>query len=1259
MRRVAWGLAALLVLLAGLVAAGVWMTTTAGGFRWLTETVAALSGGRLKFEGVDGHLGAPLGIRKLTLVTDTQRIEIERLRLEWQPRALWQRRVEVDLLAAQAMRISILKKDPTPPALPASLRLPLDVRVHAIDLARLDFVEAGASMTFSNLRARLDGTGERYRLSGATLETPWADIGGQIDLGKDAPFALRGQVDAVRRAPLPVTARLELSGELAALEFQLNAAAEDMRFLASGEAAPFAKVRLPRLLVAGEGIDPRRFAADAPSADLAFSGIFEGQPGERLLGAFSLSNQLAGRLDQDRLPLANLTGAVFGDSTRADVSDLVIDLGAAGQFTGDGQWRDGRFTVNLESPRLDLAGLHRDLNATRMRAVLQLAGDAARQTLGGEVTETWGQGRFILSHADATLRLESANFRGQAGRLAAQGELRLDAGRAFSAEFDATQINPARFGKFPRGRLNARGKASGALAPELRLQSQFTLPPGELEGRPVKGQGRLRYESRHLADADIDLDLAGNLAKVKGAFGRAGDRLTWDIDAPALARLKLGLGGRLSSAGSVSGDPAALQIEAVAAASGLRLPGDIAADALDLQLDLQAATSGAFNGRLDARGVTLAGQRLSVVSADLQGRRNDHTLTLDARMPDWQVTASLAGGLDEQQIWRGKLNQAAARGPWPMQLTAPATLLLSRERQQVSDLALTLAGGRLSVEQFSRQGTQLASRGALANLPLAPLLALLETEPPFTTDLRVDGGWNLRAGDSLDGQLRLRRQSGDVRMKEPAQSLGLTTLALDLDAVASHVTAHIEAASREAGQLRADGQATVLRAGAFFTLPRTAPLAWTAQLDVPDLRLVRLFIPVGIRADARLNAQLTGSGTLAAPRIDGRIAAEKIRFTMPDEGVAITDGTLKLILDDDRVRVQEGVLKGQSGRILVSGEARLRDPQAGLALTFEKFAATNRSDRRVIISGVSQLNLDLKRLQLTGELTADRARLETPEASRPRLSEDVVVAGRPPREKSAARRIPLLLDLKLNLGNDFLFKGGGLDARLGGQLRVFTANDVLRQDRPEGERLAAYPSRVLRGEGRIQVETGRYAAYGQSLDIERGVLSFIGPIDNPGIDVLAVRKTPTVKAGVQVRGTVQRPLVTLYSDPALPDTEKLSWLVLGHGLETGEQQEFALLQLAAGALLGRAESVGMQAQLAEALRIESFGVRAGEGEDLSSTVVSVGKRLSSRTMLSYEQSLAGLSQVVKVLYQLSPHVRLEAQAGQQSSFDVFYTREYD
>jgi translocation and assembly module TamB len=202
-------------------------------------------------------------------------------------------------------------------------------------------------------------------------------------------------------------------------------------------------------------------------------------------------------------------------------------------------------------------------------------------------------------------------------------------------------------------------------------------------------------------------------------------------------------------------------------------------------------------------------------------------------------------------------------------------------------------------------------------------------------------------------------------------------------------------------------------------------------------------------------------------------------------------------------------------------------------------------------------------------------------------------------------------------------------------------------------------NQALLGEGTIQVAKGRYAAYGQSLDIARGVLRFAGPVGNPGIDVLAVRKTSTVTAGVQVSGTVQRPLVTLYSDPAMADTDKLAWLVLGHGLENGGQEEYALLQVAAGALLNQAESVNMQSKLAEALHIDSVGVRAGSGEGLATTVVSVGKRLSSRATLSYEQSIDGLSQVVKILYQVSPHVRLEAQAGQPSSFDAFYTLEFD
>lgn len=1230
----------MLMVVAGLLAATLGVLNTSSGFRWLVGTASTFSGGQLAVEGVTGHLGAPIGFQKLVVSTDTQRITLTGGQLEWQSRALLQRQLRIELLAVQQVRVEILKKDPTPPQLPDSLRLPVEVHVAAWDVAQLDVVESGQTLSFKQLRGRVDDTGDRYTLA-AAISTPWAEVDGQLGIQKDAPFDLLGRVAAARKLPLPVQATLELTGQLAAIRFQLDAQAEKMNAMAMGEIAPFAQVRLPKLLVSGHGIDPRQFAADAPQADLAFSGVFEGQPGERLLGTFSLANQQAGRLDQNRLPLASLTGAVLGDSAHADFSALTIDLGAAGQFAGEGQWRDGRFSVSLNSPSLNLAGMHRDLYPTRMRTTLQVSGDAAGQTLAADFTETWGEGRFVLSHAAAAVRLQEATFSGQVGKLTASGSVQLDASRAFAATFDATQINPARLGDFPRARLNAQGEVSGALLPELRLQAQFTLPPGELEGRPVKGQGRLRYANKHLSDTDIDIDLAGNRAQLKGAYGRVGDRLVWDINAPALARLNLGLAGRLTSSGSATGEPMQPQIDAQLEASGLRLPGEVAADSLSLQLKMQAAATGVFNGQLEARGVQVAGQRISAARVSVQGRRNAHTLVLDAKLPDWNVVASLAGGLDADQIWRGQLNQAEVQGTWPMRLSAPAALVLGRDQQQVSNLSLTLADGKISDVHFSRQGAQLSTRGSLSNLPLAPLLGFLEQKPPFTTDLRMNGDWDLRMGNTVEGQARLVRQSGDVRFTDPALSLGLTTLGLDLVAASNRVTTRLEVVTREAGSAQAEGSATLVRVGDNFTLPRSAPLTWTGTLNVPDLRLVKAFLPVGVRLDAWLAAQLAGSGSLAAPRVSGQVEASRIRFAMPEEGVAIIDGTLKLALNDDRVRVEQGELKGQSGRIVVSGEAQLKNPQAGLTLTFEKFAATNRSDRRVIVSGVTQLNLDTQRLQLTGELTADRARLEMPESSRPTLSSDVVVVGRPPREKPAAQRYPLALDLSLKLGQDFLFKGAGLDARLGGQLRVFTANQT------------------LRGEGTIKVEEGRYAAYAQTLDIERGVLRFGGPIDNPGLDVLAVRKTPTVKAGVQVGGTVQRPVVKLYSDPALPDTEKLSWLVLGHGLDNVGQQEFVVMQVAAAALLSQADSVSFQSKLADTLGIDSFDVRSGGGEDLTSTVVSVGKRLSSRATLSYEQSLDGLSQVVKVLYQLTPRIRLEAQAGQQSSFDAFYSREYD
>ena len=96
-------------------------------------------------------------------------------------------------------------------------------------------------------------------------------------------------------------------------------------------------------------------------------------------------------------------------------------------------------------------------------------------------------------------------------------------------------------------------------------------------------------------------------------------------------------------------------------------------------------------------------------------------------------------------------------------------------------------------------------------------------------------------------------------------------------------------------------------------------------------------------------------------------------------------------------------------------------------------------------------------------------------------------------------------------------------------------------------------------QGVIQASDGTYKAYGQKLVIERGSLAFTGPVDNPRLDIQAMRpqsataSSSDVKVGVLISGTAQDPRVRLYSEPPMSETEKLSWLVLGRDLASAAE----------------------------------------------------------------------------------------------------------
>jgi translocation and assembly module TamB len=119
-----------------------------------------------------------------------------------------------------------------------------------------------------------------------------------------------------------------------------------------------------------------------------------------------------------------------------------------------------------------------------------------------------------------------------------------------------------------------------------------------------------------------------------------------------------------------------------------------------------------------------------------------------------------------------------------------------------------------------------------------------------------------------------------------------------------------------------------------------------------------------------------------------------------------------------------------------------------------------------------------------------------------------------------------------------------------------------------------------------------------------------------------------------VLGTALAPRITLVSQPAVPDTEKLSWLVLGQGLSNASQGDANALQAAAGALLAEGTKAGVQGKLASAFGLDT--VSFGTSQDsLQHHIVTVGKRISSNLYVTYQQALDSASSAISLFYTVS------------------------
>jgi len=942
-----------------------------------------------------------------------------------------------------------------------------------------------------------------------------------------------------------------------------------------------------------------------------------------------LTSPLALRINAD---LQDLTGTPAGDIriTHGDqhLHAQVQGPGATDSLTLTLDWQ------NLAWPVDGLPVVTSDSGSGWLKGSpdsyqLGLAASLRNQQIDGAV---YAAGRGDTSSLQlSALQLESA-----AGTAEAAGHVSWSPTVNWDADVTLADLDPGHWLPEWSGNIGGSVTAAGSVDNGRNAaRIDITSVHGTIRNYPVALHGQLDWHDESLMLNAVELSSASSRITAHGSINDTLS-LDWRLDSPDLAELIPDAGGRLQLDGRLSGRHDAPRIEAHASGQALSL-ANIQIGKIDGSVDVAVRQPWQSQGNVTLE--NLQWNEHSVHKLTLNSDRQH--LSLQASAAEGDIDLILVGKANDSG-WQGRISRADIHSPiikdWQLESAADI---------RIDDLSsMTLAplcwrgqeDGRLCLS-LSRQDNdwQAALNGSA--LPLALAGAYLPE------DVRIDGQATLVAGihtqaSMLFGQARAQLSGGQISFpvySGERSEWNFQTGQLTIDVDEQGLRAKTELAINSTDRVDASVEFPDMRLPHIDAAQQS--VHGTARLTTAELGIIDLVAPDIHVTDGRLAGELTLTGTLAKPRFDGRINVDNGAVQIPRLGLMIQP--VRIHGQTDLINQFNFTADAGSGdgNLQVSGHTDLV-PQQGwptsLHLSGNAFEVSHIPEARVLVSPDLDINLNNRDVMLKGRILIPYARLQQKTIrSTAQVSEDAVIVNAEHPPEPSWR---LSADVRVSLGDQVTYSGFGFDGRMTGAVTVKTE-----------------PGQLATALGELSVAEGRYLAYRQRLDIERGRLIYTGgPLTNPGLDLRAVRHIDAVTAGLKVHGSLTRPQLELFSEPSMDQNDILAYLLLGHPLESSTGEEGALLANAALAL-----GIGGGNQLAQSIErffdLDELRIESNVTGDQYSVVI--GKHLSPRLYVSYGVGQVEILNTFNIRYRISDKWQLTAENGEHEGADLLYTIE--
>jgi translocation and assembly module TamB len=1236
-RKIILGILALLLLVPTIVL--YYIVTTESGLQFVARRLGKMGTVTVTAADVSGTLVGGFRIGSLRIQHRLSDVQINDAtgRVKLLPLLVLQR-IRIPDLKVQYVSVKVLrdpvKRPPRPPRfLPALLRIDADaVQVASADVILL----SGRTLHATDVSGGMTMLPQVIRIHGAQLDTSQTHVAVTGHVLAAQPIAFDGELEA-RYVPTGLPAWLfaaKFDGDLARLPMSVRI---EQPFHATVEGA--ATTLNTHWEFGGHAIvrdfDLRPFGGGnalgiiAGELDLAASNdgfTAKGALTPPGLKSGPVNVDFSGEYGNKRLTIrqANLLHAPSG--SRATVRGTVDVVPHGPKLGLTGEWSNFRWPLSAKEPaflsprgRYTLAGI-KPWQTTAAGDVIA-AGQPAmpaqlRGLLGGEA----------LTIEDASVQLLGGNAR-------VTGEARWKPAESWSVAGHMSDLDPALLRADLPGKLGFDFKANGAPFGDAgTIDFDIAKLAGTLRAQNATGKGHF---TRPGGATDwqfhgVDLRFGRTHVQLDGGLGAKRD-LKFAVDADDLSLFDPAARGRLSARGRYAGTVDAPILLFKARGTDFEWQERKLA-AIDADVDIDLGAGGHTQGQIDLTGLQLGARTAQKMTIELSGDNALQRIAMNLEAAPLRAALSAQGSMHEG-LWTGSMQSLSITDAQDLalRLEAPAALRLSAARFEQDRLCLKGTQERLCAAGRREADGAWHTDFSAESLPLRALTAGLTQDIAYEGTINVQGELagtsNALPTGSVRGELRqaqLRHSLGNGRDERLALGSGSVAASATTSGFNMQVGLDAGSSGNFHGELTGDRNTGDWR---------DYPIRGSLDASTDGLALLDIYVGGIDKATGRLSTKVNISGTLGHPSVQGLVQLRDASIDIYQVNLALRDLSLDARFDTEALDLS-GQSKLGNGTANFNGRLAWKqgEPYGNLHVGGENLMVVNVPEAHIEASPNLDFKLAGRRIDATGEVRVPVARLEPADLTNAVLSSsDEVLVGAPVIDP--AKRWLVVSDIRLVLGDQVNINSLGLTAKLGGSISVRTDE-----------------SGISRGLGELNITSGRYAALGRLLDIQRGRLLFNnGPLGDPGVDLRAQKVFPDVTAGVNVRGSLRAPRLTFFSEPAIPQSQIASLILAGGSLESvqnsqrpGAARNDLLAQ--GGAIL--AQRVGSR------VGVDDVGI---ESDLTNETSLVVGKYLAPRLYVSYGISLAEAINTLKLRYTIGDRWTIKTEAGKARSADIVYT----